>query len=83
MSAELAYAVVGVIANNGANVALAGRKTYLVSTSDWFTWDGDRPEHAAQFADRVQAIAAAEACAGPLFRMPHPDTIKVVVQASR
>jgi len=72
------YFAVGVIANNGSNGAVAGQNTYLVSTSDWFVWDGESPDHAARFATQELAMAAALSCLGPLFRMPHLDSIHAV-----
>jgi hypothetical protein len=72
------YLAVGIIADNGSNAGLAGQNTYLVSTSDWFAWDGEHADHAAQFATRGLAMAAALSCSGPLFRMPHLDSIRAV-----
>ena len=44
------YIVLGVIAPNGSNQAVAGQDTYLVSTaSDWFAWDGEHADHASKF----------------------------------
>ncbi len=72
------YVAVGIIADNGSNRGVAGQETYLVSTSDWFAWDGERPDHAAQFSSRKLAMAAALSCRGPLFRMPRPDSVHAV-----
>lgn len=78
------FIAAGVIADNGSNRGVAGQTTYLVSTSDWFVWDGEHPDHAARFATPGQALAAARACLGPLFRMPRPESIHAIeCQASR
>lgn len=73
------YIVLGVIALNGTNQALAGQDTYLVSTaSDWFAWDGEHPDHATKFSTAELALAAARTCRGPIFRMPEPASIHVI-----
>ena len=72
------FIVHGVIADNGSNAVMVGRTTYLVRASDWFAWDGDRPDHAARFLDEEAALAAATSCTGPLFRLPDPDTVSVI-----
>jgi hypothetical protein len=75
----MAYIVLGVIAPNGSNQAIAGQDTYLVSTSsDWFAWDGEHPDHASKFATADLALAAARTCRGPIFRMPDPKSIHVM-----
>ena len=68
----------GVVADNGANGGMAGQDTYLVNASDWFAWDGARPDHAAHFCSPKLAMEAALSCPGPLFRMPDPESIHVI-----
>ena len=73
------YIVLGVIAQNGTNGSIAGQDTYLVSTrSGWFAWDGEHSNHAAVFPTPELALAAAETCRGPIFRLPDPTTIHVL-----
>ena len=73
------FIALGVIAPNGSNQAIAGRDTYLVSTSsDWFAWDGEHAGHAAKFATAELALSAARTCRGPIFRMPEPGSIHVI-----
>ena len=73
------YIVLGVIAANGSNQAIACQDTYLVSTSsDWFAWDGEHPDHASRFPTAELALAAAHTCRGPIFRMPEPASIHVI-----
>jgi len=73
------YIVLGVIAANGHNQAVAGQDTYLVSTSsDWFAWDGEHSDHASKFSTEEHALAAARTCRGPVFRMPEPASIHVL-----
>ena len=72
------YVVLGVIAPNGSNKAIAGQDTYLTSTSDWFAWDGEEVDRASKFPTAELALAAALTCRGPIFRMPDPGTIHVI-----
>jgi hypothetical protein len=73
------YIVLGVIAPNGSNQAIAGQDTYLTSTSsDWFAWDGKNPAHAARFPTAELALAAAYTCRGPIFRLPDPASFNVI-----
>jgi hypothetical protein len=73
------YIVVGVIAPNGSNQAIAGQHTYLTSTSsDWFAWDGEHPAHASRFPTAELALAAAYTCRGPIFRLPDPASFNVI-----
>jgi 2-keto-3-deoxy-L-rhamnonate aldolase RhmA len=73
------YVVLGVIAPNGSNDAVAGQDTYLTSTaSDWFAWDGEHADHASRFTTAELALAAAHTCRGPIFRMPDPASIHVI-----
>jgi hypothetical protein len=73
------YIVLGVIAPNGSNKAIAGQDTYLASNSaDWFAWDGEHAIHATRFPTAELALAAAQSCRGPIFRMPDPFSIHVI-----
>ena len=73
------YIVLGVIAPNGSNQAVAGQDTYLTSTlSDWFAWDGEHADRASRFPTAELALAAAHTCRGPIFRMPDPASIHVI-----
>jgi hypothetical protein len=73
------YIVLGVIAPNGSNQAIAGQDTYLTSTSsDWFAWDGEEPAHASRFPTAELALAAAHTCRGPIFRLPDPASFNVI-----
>ena len=79
MEWQVKYIVLGVIAPNGSNQAIAGQDTYLVSTSsDWFAWDGEHADHASRFPTAELALAAARTCRGPIFRMPEPASIHVI-----
>ena len=70
--------VLGIVAPNGSNEAVAGQETYLVGASDWHAWDGTHADHASKFATAKLALAAAHACRGPIFRMPVPASIHVI-----
>lgn len=73
------YIVLGVIAPNGSNQAIAGQDTYLTSTlSDWFAWDDEQPVHASRFPTAELALAAAHTCRGPIFRLPDPASLNVI-----
>ena len=79
MEWQVKYIVLGVIAPNGSNQAIAGQDTYLVSTSSgWFAWDGEHADHASRFPTAELALAAARTCRGPIFRMPEPASIHVI-----
>lgn len=71
------YIVTGKIAPYGPNSAIVGQEVFLSEASEgYFIWDG---KHRAKVFDNwEQALNAAMHAPGPLWRIPSPESVKIV-----